>query len=86
MSAIIGTDAEHADAKLAVELGYSILLDKPLIVLVPPDRPISKRLRKVADVIVDADITTEEGRVAVQEGMNRINAIVEAEEAERNGG
>jgi nucleoside 2-deoxyribosyltransferase len=43
------------DAKVAVELGFTILLDKPLIVLVPPDREVPERLRRAADAIVSYD-------------------------------
>lgn len=43
---------DKPDAKIAVELGYTILLDKPILVLAPRGRHIPDRLRKVADKIV----------------------------------
>lgn len=43
------------DPKIAVELGYSILLDKPIILVAPDDREIPRQLRKVADWIIPFD-------------------------------
>jgi nucleoside 2-deoxyribosyltransferase len=37
------------DAKIAVEVGLAIFLNKPLIVLVPPDRYPAPKLRRAAD-------------------------------------
>lgn len=43
---------QDPDAKIAVELGYTILLDKPLMVLAPRGRHVPERLRKVADAVI----------------------------------
>ena len=45
------------DAKMAVELGFMVLLDKPIVLVVPPGAQVPEKLVKVADVIVDGDIT-----------------------------
>ncbi|AYG02405.1 hypothetical protein [Gryllotalpicola protaetiae] len=42
-----------ADVKFAVELGLSIMLDKPIILTIPPGARIPDHLRRVADDIVD---------------------------------
>lgn len=43
------------DAKVAVELGFTLLLDKPLVLLSFPDRPIPSRLRRAADLVIECD-------------------------------
>jgi hypothetical protein len=50
------------DVKYWVELGASIMLDKPIIAMVEPGAEVPERLRRVADVILEVDMTTEEGR------------------------
>ena len=55
----------ETDIKFAVELGLSIMFDKPLLIVVAPGTPIPARLERVADVICVADIDTAEGRDAV---------------------
>lgn len=49
------------DPKLAIEMGYSILLDKPIIALVVPGAPVSDKVIRVADRIVEADINDVQG-------------------------
>jgi hypothetical protein len=41
------------DAKFAVELGVSIMLDKPIIAIVPPGVRIPEKLAKVVDQFVE---------------------------------
>lgn len=52
---------EGVDAKFCVELGAMIMLDKPIVLVRPNAREIPPKLRLVADHIIEADITTEEG-------------------------
>ena len=47
--AIIGS---KPDPKIAVELGYSILLDKPIVLVVPEGVAIPDHLNRVADYII----------------------------------
>lgn len=51
-----------ADVKQAVEIGFMILMDKPMIVVAPPGRHVAERLLRVADHVITADISTDEGR------------------------
>lgn len=46
---------DDPDPKIAVELGYTILLDKPPILVVPHGRSVPERLRRAADRIFDYD-------------------------------
>ena len=58
LSAIV-TPSGEPDIKIAVELGLSILLDKPLLVMVAPGQHVPAALRRAADRVI-------EGPAAVQ--------------------
>lgn len=60
---------EQTDVKFAVELGFAIMLDKPIMTVVMPNREISKHLARVSDLIVYADIDTEEGRLKLERAI-----------------
>jgi nucleoside 2-deoxyribosyltransferase len=45
-----------ADVKFATELGFMIMLDKPIIAMVPPGTKVPLKLAKVCDEIVEGDI------------------------------
>lgn len=46
----------ESDIKFAVELGLSIMMDKPIIALVSPGTKIPEALARVADELVEVDI------------------------------
>lgn len=73
------SDAEP-DIKFAVEIGPSILFDEPVIAIVPHDRTMPPKLRKVADAVIELehDIDTEAGRTEVAEKLQRACAALEA--------
>ena len=61
------------DVKLAVEIGYGIMLDKPLIVVVAHDVAVSKKLQLVADEIVSVDLDDFEASApAIQAAIARV--------------
>lgn len=47
----IGSD--QLDIKFVTEIGAALVLDKPFLLVVPPGRHVSARLRRAADVVVD---------------------------------
>lgn len=49
----IGTEAGEFDVKFATETGAAILLDKPMLIVVPKGRTIGIRLRRAADIVLD---------------------------------
>lgn len=53
---------EDVDVKFAVELGVSIMLDKPIFAIVAPGEKVPDKLLKVADKVIEADVRTEEGQ------------------------
>ena len=62
-----------ADVKYAVELGLSIMMDKPIILAVRPGTPIPAKLAKVADEIVELDLSKpEQAQAAIHAAMSRV--------------
>lgn len=60
------------DVKFAVELGFSIMLDKPIIAVVKPGVKVPEKLVLVADHIVEVDFNTEQGQERLADTLNRI--------------
>lgn len=62
------------DVKFAVELGLSIMLDKPIIALVQPGMHIPNGLANVAAEIVEVDIArdAEAAQRSITEAIGRI--------------
>jgi nucleoside 2-deoxyribosyltransferase len=52
---LVPPDGE-VDVKFAVELGFMIMLDKPIIAVVSSGRKVPLKLVKVADEIVEGDV------------------------------
>jgi hypothetical protein len=52
----------EVDVKFALELGASIMLDKPMLAVVMPGAHVPARLRRCVDVIIEADLDTTEGQ------------------------
>jgi hypothetical protein len=55
-----------SDIKFAVELGLSIMMDKPILAIVQPGTETPPKLLKVADKIIEADLDTAAGHAKVQ--------------------
>jgi len=51
-------DAE-IDVQFAVELGLSILMNKPIVLAVRPDQPLPAKLLRVADRVIDLPVDPE---------------------------
>jgi hypothetical protein len=45
-----------ADVKFATELGFMIMMEKPIIAIIPPGTKVPLGLAKVADEIVEGDV------------------------------
>jgi hypothetical protein len=56
---IVPDEAGVDDIKFALELGLSIMLDKPIILAVAPGRHVPAHLARVADSIVEYDLTDQ---------------------------
>jgi hypothetical protein len=57
---------DEPDAKIAVELGFSILFDKPILVLAPPDRGVPDKLRSIADAVIIGTPADPHVRAAIE--------------------
>jgi hypothetical protein len=59
------------DVQFAVQIGASVLLEKPLVLIVEGNRTVPPKLERVADRIIRADLSTERGMAAVDEEIAR---------------
>jgi hypothetical protein len=66
---------EDPDAKIAVETGMAILLDKPIILFSPPGRYIPQKLRQVADAIITGDPSSPETQRKFTEAIERLGLL-----------
>lgn len=75
------------DIKFAVELGLSIMLDKPIIAVVQPGTKVPERLVRVADEIVEVQYGTPDAsakvQAAIEAAYQRIEAAEQAAEQEQ---
>lgn len=61
------------DPKQAIEFGYMVLLDKPIILTVTPGAKVPDKVARVADEIVEADFDDAEGTaVRIREASERV--------------
>ena len=60
------------DVKFAVELGMSIMLDKPILVVAATNDDVPPKLRAVADKIVIGDITDHNYADRIMEAMREM--------------
>jgi nucleoside 2-deoxyribosyltransferase len=61
------------DVKFAVELGFSIMLGKPIILIVTPGTRVPDKLVQIADEIVEvADISAPADGARIAEAIHRI--------------
>jgi len=54
-SLVISGPPGEADLQQAVEIGMSLLLDKPLIIVCPPGRVVPAQLRRVANAVIEGE-------------------------------
>ncbi len=59
------------DAKFCVELGFALMLGKPLILLVDRDAaPVPDKLRRVADEVVEVSMRSKDPAVMAADGAS----------------
>lgn len=69
---IVPEDPTNIDIKFAVELGVSIMLDKPIIAVVQPGTKVPERLLRVADHIIDVDLSAPDAAQRVQQAITAV--------------
>lgn len=60
------------DVKLAVELGMSIAMDKPIILLVRPGTKVPSKLVEIADAIVEGDPMHPSVQASLRSALERL--------------
>ncbi len=71
---------DEADPKFAIELGYMIMLDKPIIIVVPPPGvALPEKLVRVADRIVQWNEDKAVLEAAMIEAMNDLAGLVDGQ-------
>jgi nucleoside 2-deoxyribosyltransferase len=60
------------DVKFAVELGFMIMLDKPIIAIVSRDAKVPLKLAKVADEIVEGEIDDPDFQGRMTAAIDRV--------------
>lgn len=68
---------DDIDVKIAVEIGAAILLDKPIVAIALPGRPVPAAMRRIATRIIEADLDTAEGRETIQLALDEVMADME---------
>lgn len=68
------SEPDEVDVKFSVELGVSIMLDKPIIAVVSPGSKMPPKLALIADHIIDVDLRSEKGPALIAERIQSILA------------
>lgn len=68
------------DPRMAIELGYMILLDKPIIAVVTPGAEVPGKLAIVADEIVELALDDPSFATRLQDAMTRVMTKREQED------
>lgn len=72
MTVSLYTIGARTDVKFAVELGLSIMLDKPIIVVVAPGVVVPEKMIKIADEIVEATVGDENFTPRLNAAIERV--------------
>lgn len=59
------------DVKYAVELGMSIMMDKPLVCVVRPGTKVPEHLVRCADLIIECNMEDEADKERLAEQLNK---------------
>ena len=70
---LVPTNPEDVDVKFAVELGLSIMLDKPIVLVCDPATLLPERLRRVVDEIIVGDPFDPQARDELMAAIDRID-------------
>ena len=71
----------ETDVKFAVELGLSIMLDKPIVVVLMPGQEIPEKLRAVADEVLELDMTQPDAPARLAESIFAMTARLESDQS-----
>jgi hypothetical protein len=69
---IVPASNDKLDIKFAVELGMSVMLDKPILAVVAPGAPVSKKLRLVVDRFLVLDLNDPASIARLAEAVKKM--------------
>jgi hypothetical protein len=58
--------------KFAVELGFSIMLDKPIIAVIAPGQQVPARMLRVVDEVLEGPVDAPDFRERFQAAVSRV--------------
>lgn len=70
----------ETDVKFALELGFSIMLDKPIIAVVVPGARVPAHLVRVADSIVEGDLADPKFGARLSAEIKRVQGRLAADD------
>lgn len=73
--------ADEVDPKFAVELGYMIMLNKPIVLVVPNGRTVPDKLALVADKIVEWRDDEAAMKQAVMDALDELGGGIVEEDS-----
>lgn len=73
---IVLLPGSEVDVKVCLEIGAAVLLDKPILAIALPGRPVPVVLRRIATHVIEADPDTHEGRELIRLAVNDVLADV----------
>ena len=62
------------DAKICLEIGAAVLLDKPIIAVICEGAKVPANLKRVASVIIEGNMTDAATRVKLQQAISNVIA------------
>lgn len=62
----------ETDIKFALELGLSVMMDKPIIAVIPPGTKVPSRLLRVADEIVEGNMDDPDFEARLMQAVRRV--------------
>lgn len=67
-------DSDDIDPRTAIQLGYSILRSKPILVAKEPGQQLPPKLAAIADEVVELDFNNADGTAqAIRDAMDRMD-------------
>jgi hypothetical protein len=69
---VISLLGSHIDAKVCLEIGAAILLDKPIVVVIVQGAKVPANLKRVASIIIEGDMKEKATQDKLQQAIARV--------------
>lgn len=74
---------EGCDVKFALELGFAIMLDKPMIAAIRPGTKIPEKLARVVDRFVECDFADADTAQRISEAVSEMEPLMQEHRRKR---